>query len=71
MNGNRDRPVGQPIEFRRLSQKEHEATLDASTIHAIFVEVEGAYGLMLNGELLTREQKAVLIRAARALPTRD
>jgi len=48
------------------------AILDQSKIKALFVEIGDAVGLMINGdELLTREEKAALIRAARALPTRD
>jgi len=61
-----------PVQFRRHTRSEMPAILDQSKIKALFVEIGDAVGLMINGdELLTREEKAALIRAARALPTRD
>lgn len=65
-----DRP-----EFRILSSQENNRLIEKSRIIAVFVEVDDAYGLMVQGEgdgrYVTTEEKAALILAARNLPTRD
>jgi hypothetical protein len=65
----------EPVRFVKLNRDEHHLTLEKSKIRALFVEVEGVYGLMVEGEgpnhLLSRAEKIALIRAARAVPTRD
>jgi hypothetical protein len=62
-----------PIEYRRISGRETERTIDQSRIIAVFVETAGGeYGLMFNGvKYPTRAEKAALIRAARAVIVRD
>lgn len=60
------------VQFRKVTPQETGALINQSRIIAVFSEVGDAYGLMMNGDkYLTREEKAALIRAARALPTSD
>lgn len=62
----------QRVEFRKLFGDENAAMLDRSKILAVFVEVDDAYGLMIQDrQFLSREERSALIRAARELPTRD
>ena len=61
-----------PVEFRRLTREEHNATIDKSRIIAVFVEAHDALGVMIDGtELITREEKTAFLKAVRNLPTRD
>lgn len=62
-----------PVEFRKLAPRERRMMIEASTILAVFIQTGDAYGLMVeaDGVYLSRDEKNALIRAARALPTRD
>lgn len=59
-------------QFRRMDKKEREVVLERSRIIAVYVEVDNAYGVMVNGdEFMTREEKQAFLLAVRNLPTRD
>lgn len=61
-----------PTVYRTLGEGEHSKVLEKSRIVAVFVEVAGGYGLMMNSATyMSQEERAALIQAARDSPTRD
>lgn len=58
-------------QYRVLGQGEHSTVLEKSRIIAVFVEVEGAYGLMIRNSRMTAEEREALLQAARDSPVSD